>query len=334
MTAPTQVIYAQTVITDDLKAHWRKAIELWLASRHSASTRRAYAAALEDILASTGKGPMEIRRADVLDWVNRMRKRGLADSTIKARISGVSSFYRFCMREYTLESGDGSEIGLAKYNPADGESIRPKVELYGKGTYLDVEEAKALITTVIGGLSSKNPRTRVRCLRNYALFIGYMLTGRRNSEWRCVRWKDFEFHKGRCILRWAGKGKKDQRLEVPEVVWQAIKSYLQSAGEFPLQGDQYIFVRLGGDRTRPLAAEYVRDLLKRYAKKALLDPGRIRVHTLRHTAAYLMQEAGDGLQEISRFLGHSNISVTQVYLHKFEGPHTSNYGRVADLLGL
>jgi len=49
----------------DQSARWSDAYQLWLASRRSSSTRRAYRAAWDSLIAHTAKAPWEISRADV-----------------------------------------------------------------------------------------------------------------------------------------------------------------------------------------------------------------------------------------------------------------------------
>ena len=75
-------------------------------------------------------------------------------------------------------------------------------------------------------------------------------------------------------------------------------------------------------------------LLKKYARRAGLEPAGIKVHTLRHTAAMLRKEAGDDLQSISNFLAHSSLATTQIYLHSIEGRQDVTWQKVEVLLGL
>ena len=78
----------------------------------------------------------------------------------------------------------------------------------------------------------------------------------------------------------------------------------------------------------------INKLVKRYAYRAGLDPRRITVHTLRHTAAMLRKQAGEDVEAISRFLNHSNLSITQIYLHQVEGATDTGWQKVEALLGL
>jgi site-specific recombinase XerD len=302
-------------ILPDLSAlpGWQRALELWLGSRRSENTRRAYAGALRDLLIHSGRAVYEISRTDVAAWAEGMRGRGLAESTVQMRVSGVSSFYR-----YALE-----ECELAGRHPAGGESLRRRVEPYGKAAWLSAEEARALLAVP--------DRATVRGRRNFALLAGYLLLGRRNSEWRCVRWGDLERRTGLTWqYRWSGKGKVDQRADLPAPVIEAVTDYLHSADR-RLSADDYVFE---GQPGKPLDSATVRKMVKVCARHAGLDPARIRVHTLRHTAAMLRKEAGDSLEQIMGLLVHSSLAVTQIYLHSLEGRKDSSWGTVAQMLGI
>jgi integrase/recombinase XerD len=325
-----------------LKDDWRQALDLFFASRNTPATRRAYAAAIQDLLTVTGRLPWEVTRTDVMRWVQGLKGRGLAPCTIANRLAGVSAFYRFCMEEYLVAAEGGREIPLHAYNPAAGKSLRPRIEMYGKSTWLSPEESKALLRAIIApGASQADALAR----RNFALVLGYILLARRNSEWRVARWGDFENRLGRVEYRWAGKGKQDQRIEVPAPVWNAVIEFLREAGRLEtIQAGEYIFTALkknlrmpGGrvlDHATALSAREVGRLLKRYCRLAGLDAKAIHPHTLRHTGAMLRREVGASIEEIMAFLGHSNLGVTSIYLHQLEGKSDQSWGSVADLLGI
>jgi integrase len=58
------------------------------------------------------------------------------------------------------------------------------------------------------------------------------------------------------------------------------------------------------------------------------------VHVLRHTAANLRRDAGESIEDVSRFLDHSSLAVTTVYLRRLEGQEDLSWRRVAESLGL
>jgi integrase len=325
-----------------LKDDWRQAIELFLASRNTPATRRSYAAALQDLLTTANRLPWEVTRTDVMRWTLGLKGRGLAAATISNRLAAVSSFYRFCMEEYLIPGGDGRDVPIHANNPAAGKSLRPRVEMYGKAAWLSPDEAKALLHAIIPPNSDQaTPLAR----RNFALVLGYMLLARRNSEWRVARWGDFENRAGRVEYRWAGKGKRDQRIAVPVPVWNAVVEYLIEASRLDgIRPEDYIFAPCkekmtmpGGlvmDNDRAISAHEVGRILKRYCEMAGLNADQLHVHSLRHTGAMLRREVGASPEEIMAFLGHANLGITGIYLHALEGKKDQNWSSVADLLGI
>jgi len=70
---------------------------------------------------------------------------------------------------------------------------------------------------------------------------------------------------------------------------------------------------------------------RRYLQKAGLPPAGL--HLLRHTAAKLRRDAGESVEEVSRFLDHSSLAVTTTYLRRLEGQEDRGWGRVAQMIG-
>jgi len=147
---------------------------------------------------------------------------------------------------------------------------------------------------------------------------------------------------------WSGKNTDSARNEVPPVVWEAILTYLEATGrEGSMRADDYVFTPLIDNainlpnvdaaawrRNRPLSPEAVNRLLRKYARQAGLDPRRVHVHLLRHSAAMLEAEAGAGLAEISRFLGHADPKTTMRYLNHLRGLGDNTCQRKVAILGL
>jgi integrase len=323
---------------DERLALWADAFQLWLDSRRSDNTRRAYRGAWAQFAQFCGKPPWDVGKADVARWMDDMRRKGLSPSTLQQRAAAISSFYLYARDEYEVVTPEGARLPLHESDPAGTRSLRDPVNPYGKAFYLSTDEARMLLASI--------PLDNVRGLRDYALILFYLATGRRNSEVRLLQWRDFEEKGGRMWYRWSGKGKKDQRYELPRPVWEAMRAYAQAAGVAGLD-DEYVFTALKGNAERlpnvgaewrpgqrPLSMGEVARILKRRATQAGLDPAKIRVHSLRHTAAMLRLETGQPVNEISRFLAHSGIGITQVYLHAVEGDRDVGWSKVEQLLGL
>ncbi len=202
---------------------------------------------------------------------------------------------------------------------------RPKRNPYRKAHYLDAGDLSAILAVI--------PKHTVQGLRDLALFLGYILTGRRNSEWRCLRWGDLDRRGATVHHVWSGKGKEDERHELPPPVWDAIQNYLKAAGRFEsMSDDHYVFVPLNDraahlpnvprrkwHRNRPLSHVHVNRLLKKYARRAGIDPTHVTVHSLRHSFAMLLDSLGVDVKTISKRLSHSNLNVTSIYLDHLKG---------------
>lgn len=339
---------------------WARAFELWLAGK-AKNTQRAYRRAWQDLLAFSGKQPWEMLSGDLQAWAEDLARRqmdsaavrarqrkglrapagctGLSASTVALWLSAVSSFYRYVTTAFLVPSPAGGERPLHGHNPALIVR-RPDVRGYARAEYLDSWELARLLAAV--------PRTTVAGLRDYALLLGYVLTGRRNAEWRTLRWGDLRARSDRVEYVWSGKGTNEARVELPPPVWEALLEFMEGSGRLErIQRDEYVFRALGRQAARlpcvqrcrrpegePLSAESVNRLLRKYARKAGLDAGKLHVHVLRHSAAMLEEQAGSGLAEISRFLGHADPKTTMRYLDHLRGHADGTWKRKAEALGI
>ena len=72
--------------------------------------------------------------------------------------------------------------------------------------------------------------------------------------------------------------------------------------------------------------------LQRYFRKAGITPSG--VHIFRHTAAKLRRDAGETVEDVSRFLDHSSLAVTTVYLRRLEGEQDKSWAKVVEAIGI
>jgi len=290
-----------------------EARDLWLSRQYSRNTRRAYAFALRSLCKHAGKTLDKINRRDVNAWLADLQQ-DHAVATVAARLTAVKSFYDFLL----------VEVQLRRDNPANG-CRRPRVNPYGKATVLDIDGARALLKAI--------DRENIIGLRDYALFLGYLMTGRRNSEWRLLRFEDIEMRPGGLIFKFDGKGKRDQVQELYRPVMDAIHKYADLEGRD--SGAVFHSYGMRGEILESSVSDnYVRRALKFYAARAGLKAESLKVHSLRHTAAMLRKEAGDDVLRIQAFLGHANLATTQVYIHNLTNKQDMAWQTVAEFLGV
>ena len=72
--------------------------------------------------------------------------------------------------------------------------------------------------------------------------------------------------------------------------------------------------------------------LQRYFRKAGIAPSG--VHIFRHTAAKLRRDAGETVEDVSRFLDHSRLAATAIYLRRLEEEQDKSWAKVAEAIGI
>lgn len=112
-----------------------------------------------------------------------------------------------------------------------------------------------------------------------------------------------------------GKGAKDRYIPLPPKTLVMLREYWATHRNplwlFPATGrDQ----RQGATATRPMAKASVQGALRRVVVQLGLKKA-IHMHTLRHSYATHLLEAGVNLRLIQQYLGHSSLQTTTVYLH-------------------
>jgi integrase len=146
---------------------WAQAFESWLEGQPSRHTRIAYRTAWGCLIEHAQAMPWELKREHILSWVEQMSLRGYSPKTIQLRVGAISSFYRRGMRRLVP-------------NPAR----RIPVADSGKRRYLTAEQLEAFLAAI--------PTDTLHGKRDYALFLFYITTRRRNSQVRRLQYRDIK----------------------------------------------------------------------------------------------------------------------------------------------
>jgi integrase/recombinase XerC len=271
------------------------------ASPHTCRCYQRDLKGFEDFLKSSGvhvspAGEAEIEKADriairkYLGFLHRRNKK----STIARKISTLRSFFKYLVKEKVVP-----------FNPAKGVST-PKVEK-SLPTTLTVDEAFRLMESPNRVSEKPVEGLREKGLRDRAILELLYSSGLRVSELVGLNSNQLDLDLG--IVRVMGKGRKERIVPVGMKAIEATKSYLEERGM--VRGDGPIFVNSLGGR---LTARSVGRLIKKYTKHSGIFR-KVSPHSLRHTFATHLLDAGADIREIQEMLGHSSLSTTQRYTH-------------------
>lgn len=271
------------------------------ASPHTCRCYRRDLEGFEDFLKNSGMyvsstGKIEMEKVDrmairkYLSFLHRKNKK----SSIARKISTLRSFFKYMVREQVIPS-----------NPAKGVST-PKVEKT-LPTTLTVDEAFRLMEAPTTISEKPSEGSKEKGLRDRAILELLYSSGLRVSELVGLNSNQLDLDLG--IVRVMGKGRKERIVPVGVKAIKALEAYLEKRGM--LEGEEPIFVNFLGGR---LTARSVGRLMKRYTRHSGIF-GKVSPHSLRHTFATHLLDAGADIREIQEMLGHSSLSTTQRYTH-------------------
>jgi integrase/recombinase XerC len=225
----------------------------------------------------------------VRSYLAHLSRRKLKRSSVARHLSTLRTFFRYLVRE-----------GAAEANPARGVST-PRRE----------KHLPAVMQPSDVALLLEQPDTDTTLgLRDAAWLELLYASGLRISELVGVDIDDLELRAR--LVKVHGKGSKERIVPFGSKAETALRAYLSVRGELLRdQEEQAVFVNYRGQR---ITTRSVRRLFDGYLQAAALRAG-ISPHTLRHSFATHLLNAGADLRGIQELLGHASLSTTQKYTH-------------------
>jgi site-specific recombinase XerD len=219
--------------------------------------------------------------------------RGNSAETRNIRLAAIRSFFRF----------------LQHREPGAVEQVRRVLAIPFKKTdtrlvpYLVQEEMQCL-------LDAPNPSTR-EGVRDRAMLHLAVCAGLRVSELTGLRTDDVALQSASIRIR--GKGRRERALPLWKTTAAALRAWLAIRG--PVASPE-LFVNARG---APFSRWGIAYVLRRHTETAnlkcsTLHGKRVSPHVLRHTCAMVVLQATQDIRKVSLWLGHSNLTTTEVYV--------------------
>ncbi len=223
------------------------------------------------------------------------KNKKISIKTANAYMITLRSFLKYLEKKWT-KSLSATSIDLIKAEPRQVE-------------FLTKEELERLFET-------PNVNTLI-WTRDLAIMYMIYSTGLRISELTNLNINDLDLTRKEFAIRW--KWKKVRVIFLNDHAIELIKNYLEKRNDnfYPL------FIRHNINKNNINALEnenirlsrfFITTMIKKYSIKANIIKN-ISAHTLRHSFATTLLNAGADLRSIQEMLGHSSITTTQVYTH-------------------
>ncbi|KXB03725.1 hypothetical protein AKJ47_01765 [candidate division MSBL1 archaeon SCGC-AAA261G05] len=265
-----------------------------------------------------GKPPERASKLDVRKFLNELKRKGRARSTISHRLGALRSFFGYIEEYHNIDTPDLYRIRVEDY---------PESKMEGEGC---IALTKTEIRKLIEAASSLRD-TLIVC------FLYYL--GLRAKEVATL--KVDKVDPENRVVEVVGKGDKIRKVPLPAVLGRPVRRWLRKerrtytrSGESP-----YFFPSKHGEHLRPKS---VRKVVDRLAEKAGIqeiigeraDGGkihRVHPHALRRSFATHGNDEGIPLEDIKRMMGHEKIETTLTYTKEsiekaFESYHTNFEG--------
>jgi integrase/recombinase XerC len=241
-----------------------------------------------------------VDRLAMRGFLAHLSRRGVGKRTISRTLSGVRSFYRWMHRNEMVESNPARAVGA------------PKLDKYLPG-YLD----RAQIDLLFQMAEARAMEGDFTAVRNLAILELFYSTGMRLSELQGLAMGDLDLVSQQVKVR--GKGRKERIVPVGDHAVLALRNYEAKRDDLlrnrrgsraGVERSAYFLSRTG----KRIGVRMVQKVVSGFLDQIDEDAG-LSVHSLRHTFATHLLDAGADLRAVQELLGHSSISTTQIYTH-------------------
>ncbi|MBO1005769.1 tyrosine-type recombinase/integrase [Pseudogracilibacillus auburnensis] len=261
-----------------------------------------YTLDVRDFLTFVGKDIQQVKRTDMNDYKEHLRARKLRTLTINRKMVSIKQFIDFLNERFEL----GVSVRITQ------EKIQRQYSLNDEDL-LTEEDYTQLLDAVIADNN----------LREKAIFEAMYYSGMRVSEALQLR-LDHVQNGIKVIEDIKGKGGKYRPIFISEKLIQSLKEYMAIRSQPFSSTTKLLFV---GERG-PITRQTVHNKMKEYARLSGVEETKVHAHNLRHLFGLRLAARGVPIEDIAKFMGHTSIEVTKIYLEKPQ----SHYANLIDQL--
>jgi integrase/recombinase XerC len=235
-----------------------------------------------------------VDRLGLRSFLGELQRRGLSKRSAARALSAVRSLYRYLQEHHGVPNNVVRSTKVPKLDKR-------------LPTYLDRSQTQSLFDWA----ESRAGGDELGPTRDLAMLELFYSTGIRLSELSGMSVEDLDLLSDQVKVR--GKGRKERIVPVGSRAVLALRRYLNLR--------ESLIARIGGDRRAVFLSRRGKRLAPRGIQRIVhgmfdaIGGDGLRVHSLRHTFATHMLDAGADLRAVQELLGHASLSTTQVYTH-------------------
>lgn len=234
--------------------------------------------------------PEDVGYHDVRSWIVSLIEGGYSPVSIHRKISSLRVFYRYLRKE-----------GFTNNDPLE-KVVLPKMK---KRLPVFIEEG-----SLDRLLDDYDFGTDFDGIRNRTIIEMLYLTGMRRAELTGLRDTDVDIRE--ATVKVTGKRNKQRIIPLLKPFTLRLEDYVRARNnQFPDLKAEWFFLGNNGNK---LYDKFVYNTVKKYLS-IVTTIEKKSPHILRHTFATHMLNNGADLNSIKEFLGHANLSATQIYTH-------------------
>ena len=239
-----------------------------------------------------------VDRLAMRSFMGDMQRGGLQKRSVARAVSALRTFYRFLGSRYGVESNPTKSVRLPK--------LEKRLPAVLDRTQIELMFEHAESAAADGGFLGR---------RDLAMLEVFYATGMRLAELAGLNLPDADIVSEQVKIR--GKGRKERIVPLGTHASNALRRYYEEREKVivdrqpPPAQRKAVFISRRGRR---LSSRGVQAVVKKYLR-VLDDSVGLKVHTLRHSFATHMLDAGADLRAVQELLGHASLSTTQVYTH-------------------
>lgn len=246
---------------------------------------------------TTGWSWEGVDRLAIRGFLAYLVRRGLGKRSAGRSLSAVRSLYKYLDRNEIVEANPARAVGA------------PKRDRHLPG-FLDI----AQMGTLFAAAETRSRGGRFTDVRNLAMLELFYSAGLRLSELRGINRDSLDLLANQVKVR--GKGRKERIVPLGDRAALALRNYEVKRDELlraigPRGDRTAFFISAQGHRISTRALQN--------AMTSLLDlvseGADLSTHSLRHTFATHLLDAGADLRAVQELLGHASVQTTQIYTH-------------------